>query len=94
MAAVIVADAEARGCILLDAAEAFGDALSDWLECLVAGAVEGGPPLSPDSVRFADGAPRCCARWMPTHSAEQWSTAAVMSVPHMVSMVSVMIVPS
>jgi hypothetical protein len=107
LAAVVVADCEARGCILLDAAEAFGSALSDWFECLVAGAVESGPPLSPDSVRCAAGALRCCARWMPTHSAEQWSTAmntatwpcstvtvAVMSVPHIASIVSGMIVPS
>ena len=49
----------------------------------------------------------CKAAWIPTHSAEQWSTAtktatwpyssvkvAVMSVPHIVSIVSGMIVPS
>ena len=56
-----MADGLALGGILLDAAEVFGDALADRLERLVPGAVQGGPPLSPDSVRFADGALRCCA---------------------------------
>ena len=84
---MIVADAEARGCVLLDAAEAFGDALSDWLECLVAGAVEGG--VDADAFRRAmvdgdeDG-----------DLAVLDGDRAVMSVPHMVSMVSVTIVPS
>ena len=42
LAAVVVADAEARGRLLLDAAEALGHALPDRLQRLVAGAVEGG----------------------------------------------------
>lgn len=39
---MIVSDAEARGCILLDAAEALAHALADWLQRFVARAVEGG----------------------------------------------------
>jgi hypothetical protein len=39
---VVVADGEAAGGVLLDAAEALGDALPDRLQRLVPGAVQGG----------------------------------------------------
>jgi hypothetical protein len=39
---VVVADGEAAGGVLLDAAEALGDALPDWLQRLVAGGVRSG----------------------------------------------------
>ncbi len=52
---MVVADGEAFGGILLDAAEALGDALPDRLQRLV--------PV-----------PRKAA-FIPTHSAEAWSTA-------------------
>ena len=73
---------------LADGSEALDHALTDRLERL-----EAAWPLS--------------AAWMPTHSAERWSTAtntatwpcsvvtaAVMSVPHIASILSGMIVPS
>lgn len=39
---MVVTDAQALGCLLLDAAEALGDALPDRLQRLVARAVQGG----------------------------------------------------
>ena len=83
---MVVAHGEAASDILAERAEVMPDSLADRLEA---------------SKRVA-----LRAAWMPTHSAEQWSTAmntatcpspvivVVRSVPHIVSTVSGMIVPS
>ena len=51
LAAVVMADAEAAGRVLLDATETLGDTLPDRLERLVAGAVQGG--VDADALRRA-----------------------------------------
>ena len=61
----------ASGDARAEAAEAVAHGLAERLQGLEASGPAGGPPLSPDSVRFADGALRCCARWMPRHSPEE-----------------------
>jgi hypothetical protein len=82
-----VADAEAPGRVLLDAAEALGHALPRRRQRCVARAVESG--VKTDACRRAmvdgdrDGDLPCAT-----------VKAAVMSVPHIVSMASGMIMPS
>jgi hypothetical protein len=87
LAAVVVADARALGCRLLDAAEALGDALPDRLQRLVACAVEGGEDADVFRRAMVDGDEH---RHWPCSTVN----AEVMSVPHIVSMVSGVIVPS
>ena len=52
---MIVADAEARGCVFLNATEAFSHALSEGLECFMARAVESGVDADAFSRTVIDG---------------------------------------
>jgi hypothetical protein len=87
LAAVVVADGEAFGGGLVDAAEALGDALPDRLQRLVPGAVKGGADA--DAFGRSMIAATKTATW-PCSTA----SVTVMAVPHMVLIVSGMIVPS
>jgi hypothetical protein len=101
LTAVVVTELEAMGDSIGEAAEAGAHALADRLEGLEAGAWL--PATTTEVV--AERRPRRAA-WMPTHSAEQWSTATkieacpspvrveVRSLPHIRSTRSVRIVPS